>query len=307
MVAKEFGETYNKLLQAAVTNTSVTSEEGYDLNIDDLIVRDPETTLRLQIETLSEQWRELDEKYLVGSRRIEVERKARAEENAKLGHVVPKIRGRLPAIQTNRLAIPMGEWLKNLSHPEECNIVDATIANHPRIPNNYRQEYLEQLRAIFCAVPKRSTMTQIPTLGRGPPNILRYKALMDGDEKATASNSRPAPIVYYGKLGGDWQTLDQESNVLANVMSHHPSRTATAASTSRSQRVGASLARVCAASAPMVVGQDGIIDDSTITGSMTSRGDLNDDEDENDDQLVPSDEVVLTFSVHHSATRDEGD
>ena len=47
-------------------------------------------------------------------------------------------------------------------------------------------------------------MTEIPTIGRGPPNLLRFKALMDGDEKAAASNSRAAPIVYYGKLGGDW-------------------------------------------------------------------------------------------------------
>ena len=138
IVAKQFGETYNKLLQGAATTTSAASEEGYELNIDDLIVRDPETTLRLQIETLSEQWRELDEKYLIGTRRIEVERKARAEENAKLGHVVPKIRGRLPSVQTNLLAIPMGEWLKDLRHPEDCNIEDATVANHPRIPENHR-------------------------------------------------------------------------------------------------------------------------------------------------------------------------
>ena len=77
LAAKQFGETYSKVLQAAVTTTSVASEEGYELNIDDLIIRDPETTLRLKIEKLSEQWRALDEKYLIGTRRIEVERKAR--------------------------------------------------------------------------------------------------------------------------------------------------------------------------------------------------------------------------------------
>ena len=204
IVAKQFGETYSKVLQAAVTNASIASEEEYELNIDDLIIRDPETTLRLQIETLSDQWRELDEKYLEASRRNEVEKKARAEENAKLGHAIPKLRGRLPSVQTNQLAIPMGEWLKDLRHPEECNVEDETIANHPRIPENHRQEYLEQLRAIFCAVPKRSMMTEIPSAGRGPPHLLRFKALMDGDERVAISNKAPLPVVYYGKLGGDW-------------------------------------------------------------------------------------------------------
>ena len=288
--AKQFGETYSKVLQAAATNASIASEEGYELNIDDLIIRDPETTLRLQIETLSDQWRELDEKYLEASRRNEVEKKARAEENAKLGHAIPKLRGRLPSVQTNQLAIPMGEWLKDLRHPEECNVEDETIANHPRIPENHRQEYLEQLRAIFCAVPKRSMMTEIPSAGRGPPHLLRFKALMDGDERVANSNKAPLPVVYYGKLGGDWLTLELENNMLSKS---HPSHNA--ASSSSNQGVEASV--------PMVIGQDGIIDDTTINNNMTTRG-LS--EEHENDRLVPSDEVILTFSVHHNATRDEG-
>ena len=63
-------------------------------------------------------------------------------------------------------------------------------------------------------------------------------------------------------------TLEHEYNVLANVLSH-PSRNPAAGSRSQGAGAGAGLARVCAASAPMVVGQDGIIDDTTLRCFMS--------------------------------------
>ena len=127
----QFGETYVNLLNAAAAATSVQlsddHREEYDIGVDELIVPDPETALRMKIDVLCERWQALDRKYL---------RTGNMNKGQNLNIILAEDEDKVQGC-FNHLAVPLGTWFPDLRYPERCGVDDPS-ATHPRIPDECR-------------------------------------------------------------------------------------------------------------------------------------------------------------------------
>jgi hypothetical protein len=141
---QQLGDTYVSLLKAAATTAqrSDNHNEEYDIGVDELIMLDPETTLRMQVDALCERWQTLDRKYL---------KTANMNKGQHLNVVAAEDEDKVPGC-FNHLAVPLGKWLSDLAHPERC-IVDDPTYSHPRIPEEYRVRSIPVDTCQYLSIP----------------------------------------------------------------------------------------------------------------------------------------------------------
>jgi len=268
-----FGNATTALLQAALANLASVGGGGddgtHDIGVDELVVLDHEATMRQEVDRLSEEWRALDERYL----RPAVLHRQKKD---------PGVPAAVNAVKGchHHLAVPQGDWLSDLRHPERCDVHDAAAASHPRIPDEVREEYLTKLLAIFAAVPRAARPQAATTTGAaaaaaaGPTRMLQLKALVDGKLPTSSSSSSSSGGGGRGGAGAkknqsgaavaaaaEWRAFEHEFNVV-----HH--------------------------SAPAAAGRG--IQPLPLCGAR----------DEVDVEVAPGD-VVVTFSLHHPESSGE--